>query len=78
MQKHNVRSNTTGRFVPQKQVNVVPGRLYSYKGVVVRAKKLCSNGLRFVSSHKKLNGFVRDEELRPIDPTTVRSYLENA
>ena len=76
--RHLKRSKTTGRFVPKNVTTVVPGRLYSYKGVVVRAKNLCNNGLRFITSHKKLNGFVRDEELTIIDKDRVREYLQNA
>lgn len=73
--KHSIRSKVTGQFVPRSTVNVVNGRLYDYNGVVVRARKLCANGLRMVSYHKKLNGFVRDEELKPIDSKAVARYL---
>lgn len=77
--KHSLRSKTTGRFVPKaKTPTVVNGRLYEYRGAIVRAKKLCNNGLRYVSFHKTLNGFVRDEELRQISTDKVREYLNRA
>jgi hypothetical protein len=76
--RHLIRSTTTGRFIPRNQVNIVAGRLYNYKGTVVRAKKKCANGLRLVSFHKKLNGFARDEELSPISKEQVQEYLKEA
>jgi hypothetical protein len=77
--KHTLRSKSTGRFVPRSTApKIVNGRLYEYRGAVVRARRLCNNGLRYVSFHKTLNGFVRDEELVPIDTTRVRDYLARA
>jgi hypothetical protein len=78
--KHSLRSKTTGRFVSRSNsaTNIVNGRLYEYRGAIVRAKRRCNNGLRFVSFHKKLNGFVQDYELKPISVERVRAYLENA
>jgi hypothetical protein len=74
--KHSIRSTTTGRFVPRSQAtNIINGRLYGYRGAVVRAKRRCNNGLRFVSFHKKLNGFVRDEELQVLSREKVAEYL---
>jgi hypothetical protein len=80
MKQHSLRSKTTGRFVPRASLsnNIVNGRLYDYKGAIVRARKRCNNGLRYVSFHKKLNGFVPDTDLRPISVAQVRDYLEHA
>lgn len=75
--KHLKRSKETGRFIPKNIPNVVPGRLYSYKGVIVRAKRLCNNGLRFVTFHKTLNGFVPDSQLSTISREKVQEYLAN-
>lgn len=54
------------------------GSLYSFKGIVVRAKKQCKNGMWYVTSHKRLNGFVKPEELSQIPRGQVRAYLANA
>ncbi len=66
--------NSKGQFVSSE---IKAGRLYSFNGVVVRAKSLCSNGLRHISCHKVLNGFCRDNELRPISGKRVNDYLHN-
>lgn len=77
--KHTLRSKTTGRFVSRKpSAKIVNGRLYEYRGAVVRAKRLCNNGLRFISFHKTLNGFVADSDLKPITKSKVKAYLEKA
>ncbi len=76
--KKNMNSNKIGKTNKSSPANIVNGRLYAYKGVVVRAKKLCNNGLRFVTSHKKLNGFVRDEDLVAISKEQVAEYVDNA
>jgi hypothetical protein len=76
--RHNIRSRQTGRFVQRKLTPIVAGGLYDYRGTVVRARKKCNNDLWFVSAHKKLNGFVRPEELSKIDKATVKAYLANA
>lgn len=55
---------------------IVPGRLYEYRGSVVRACKLTSNGRRHVSLHKQLHGFVKDSELNLISPRKVTAYLQ--
>ena len=78
--RHTRRSNVTGKFIPKPTpvVPIVAGRLYSYKGIVVRAKRKCNKNLWLVSSHKKLNGFVRPEELGTIDKQEVKRYLDYA
>jgi len=73
--------DTLGRFAKRPTtppVTVVAGRLYDYRGSVVRAGHLCSNGKRHVSFHKQLHGFVEDCELRWIDKARVEQYLEQA
>lgn len=57
---------------------VVAGRLYDYRGSVVRAGRLCANGNRHVSFHKQLHGFVKDSDLKLIDTTKVKQYLSQA
>jgi hypothetical protein len=54
------------------------GSLYSFKGIVVRAKKQCKNGMWYVTSHKRLNGFVKPDELSIIPRDQVKAYLANA
>ena len=84
--RHSLRNPTNGRYVPNSSMqsssvpqtsstNVVPGRLYGYQGFVVRAGRKTNNGLRVVSYHKKVNGFVKDSELRVIDNNKVNEYL---
>lgn len=73
--------DSNGRFAvrPRTQsVNIVPGRLYDYRGSVVRAARKCSNGKRHVSFHKQLHGFVDENELRLIGKNKVKSYLRKA
>jgi hypothetical protein len=62
--------------IPAK--NVVPGRLYYFKGAVVRAGRKTSNDLRHISFHKQLHGFVKDEELFLVNKTGITQYLQNA
>ncbi len=66
-------------FKPGKTtISIVPGRLYSYKNTIVRARQRCRNGLRHVSFHRLLNGFVRDSELELISKQEVEEYLKEA
>lgn len=55
--------------------NVVNGRLYAWRGNVVRAGRKTNNGLRHVRIHKLMHGFVPDCELEIINPTAVKQYL---
>lgn len=68
--------NSLGQFtsVPQT-LNIVPGRLYAWKGIPVRAKAGNANGYRHVSAHKVLNGFVPESELSIITKNEVQAYL---
>lgn len=70
-----------GRFTSRLAAiapTVVAGRLYDYRGSVVRAGQLCANGKRHISFHKQLHGFVEDQELRLIDKSRVQEYLTHA
>lgn len=75
--KHSLRSKLTGRFIPvPKNPKIVSGRLYGYRGTIVRAGHLCANGKRHVSFHKQLHGFVQDNELNWIPKQQVDKYLQ--
>ena len=77
--RHYLRSKTNGRFIPRPtQPTIVSGRLYGYRGTIVRAHSLASNGKRHVSFHKQLHGFVNDNELQWIDREKVKDYLQTA
>lgn len=69
-----MKQNNSITCIPAKQV--VPGRLYYFKGTVVRAGKKASNNLRHVSVHKVLHGFVNDDELFLINKAGVEQYLQ--
>lgn len=80
------RSKITGRFISNahakrirslRNKKVVNGRLYAFKGVIVRAGRKV-NQMRQVTVHKRLTGLVRDKELVRITPKTVKSYLKNS
>lgn len=66
-----------GRFARRPVNRVVPGRLYDFKGSVVRAGQKIG-AKRLVSLHKTLVGLVNDSELKKVDPSTVSDYLANA
>ena len=63
-------------------LKIVPGRLYGYKGIVVRAGHLygksSGNPKWFVCFHKTLCGFVDTKELTLIDKARVSEYLSYA
>lgn len=65
-------------FSPTGEMEIVPGRLYDYRGTTVRAGQTCRNGLRHVQIHKMVHGFVPDWELGFIDKSRVEQYLERA
>jgi hypothetical protein len=84
MSYYNVR-DSLGKFTKRvyhhrKPVypTIVAGRLYGYRGSVVRACRKCSNGKRHVSFHKQLHGFVAENELELIGQVEVSSYLNKA
>jgi len=73
MRYYNVR-NESGRFT--KLPKIVNGRLYGYRGTVVRAVAALPNGKRLVTMHKALEGKVADTDLRWIDSRKVAEYLK--
>jgi hypothetical protein len=82
--KHNFR-DTSGKFTPVKPTNIVPGRLYGYRGTVVRAGKdvqrvrtYPETVKRHVSVHKTLFGFVDETELVNVGARRVAQYLKKA
>ena len=89
MKYHNVR-NSKGQFTRKSKVartkdgkfsspyNIVAGRLYDYKGAVVRAGQKSSSNYRRVSFHKTLTGIVKDCELKKVNKSAVKAYLSNA
>jgi|WetSurMetagenome_2_1015567.scaffolds.fasta_scaffold560189_1 hypothetical protein len=79
--RYNYRDNL-GRFA-KRDVAIIPpsivaGRLYGYRGTIVRAGQMLLNGKRHISFHKQLHGFVDDRELQLIDKEQVSKYLEKA
>jgi hypothetical protein len=90
--KYETRSQITGRFISRSHARriatlrrqqrtrpetVVTGRLYGWKGAVVRAGRKV-NQLRLVTLHKSLVGYVPDNELSLVTPETVKGYLKTA
>jgi hypothetical protein len=76
--RHSFR-NSLGQFAPiPKHPPIVAGRLYGYRGTIVRAHGLTVNGKRHVSFHKQLHGFVGDDELQWIPRDKVNQYLQTA
>ena len=54
---------------------IVRGRLYGFKGAVVRACDPVPNGKRWVSFHKYLTGVVNEQELTWLERAEVQKYL---
>lgn len=79
--RHNFR-NSKGQFAPAAAVvkprQIRAGSLYGYRGTIVRAHAVASNGKRHVSFHKQLHGFVNDAELNLIAKSDVQQYLKAA
>ena len=73
MKYHNTRDKY-GRFAPKAVIK--PGCLYEFNGLVVRARKMCSNGYRLVSLHNTLFGFAHDSNLHKVTNKKVSSYLK--
>jgi len=63
-----------GRFARKPANKVVSGRLYEFKGSVVRAGKMIE-GKRLVTLHKTLFGFVKDGQLKKVNNFLVETYL---
>lgn len=83
--KYNFR-DSSGRFAKQNfhrtLLQIVPGRLYGYKGGTVRAHYLFGKNSAepkwLVSFHKTLFGLVKPSELMWIDAEQVMEYLDHA
>ena len=76
--RHSLRDKT-GRFMSRpKNLPIISGRLYGYRGTIVRAGQKLPNGKRYVSYHKQLNGFVDEQELKWLDKNQVAQYLQTA
>lgn len=79
--RHSIRSKSTGQFISKSQpANIVAGRLYGYRGAVVRAgndtiRRANEAPQRHVNFHKSLFGFVPENELTFVDQTKVQEYL---
>lgn len=77
--RHSLRSKTTGRFIRNTPAQIVAGRLYGYRGTVVRAGHLTTHdGKRYVLHHKDLSGFIPEKDLKLISKEKVKEYLQNA
>ncbi len=59
----------------KNKINIVPGRLYSWRGNVVRAGRPTSNNLRHCKIHGIFHGFVSDSALELIPKSAVKQYL---
>lgn len=75
MLKNYLRSKTTGQFISKKPTTIVSGRLYGWQGLIVRAGQITPSGLRFVTAHKRLTGYVDDSELYRVSSSEVQNYL---
>lgn len=77
---YHLRDNL-GRFSVRARASfptIVAGRLYGYRGTIVRAGQRCTNGKRHISFHKQMHGFVDESELQLINRAAVEDYLSNA
>jgi hypothetical protein len=77
MSYYNFRDKT-GRFAKRVPQSIVAGRLYGYRGTIVRAGQKCNNGKRHISFHKQMHGFADESELILISREQVQNYLANA
>jgi len=78
--KHNLRDNL-GRFRSITPKNIVAGRLYGFRGLVVRAgadRQQSASPMRHVTCHKVLHGYVPENELRIVSKDEVKQYLDHA
>ena len=80
MKYHNAR-NKMGQFTKPAKAKKKPhlviknGSLYNWRGVTVRAVCDLNNGLKLVSFHKSLFGFINAGELTKINIDKVKQYL---
>lgn len=57
-------------------MKVTNGRIYMFKGAIVRALVKTHNGMRVVQTAQKLNGFAHDHELDYVCKDDVNEYVE--
>ena len=57
-------------------VKVTNGRIYKFKGAMVRALVKTDNGMRVVQTAQKLNGFAHDHELERVSKKEVNEYVQ--
>ncbi len=69
------RRNNISRAKSSTASSLRNGSLYSWRGATVRVRTLSDNGLRLVSFHNELFGFVPESELKKINTRKVTTYL---
>jgi hypothetical protein len=75
--KYNYRDKS-GKFAKSvSNTKIVAGRLYSWKGITVRAISAANKENAIVSVHKALIGTVPKSELQLLSKDQVLAYLEN-
>ena len=57
-------------------MKVINGRIYKFKGAMVRAIVKTDNGMRVVQTAQKLNGFAHDHELERASKNEVNEYVQ--
>ena len=57
-------------------MKVINGRIYEFKGAMVRALVKTDNGMRVVQTAQKLNGFAHDHELKHVSKNEVNEYVQ--
>jgi len=57
-------------------MKVFNGRIYKYRGDIVRAIVKTENGMRIVQTATKLNGFAHDEDLRAATKDDVKFFVD--
>tara|TARA_B100002051_G_C16500316_1_gene517509 strand:+ start:112 stop:342 length:231 start_codon:yes stop_codon:yes gene_type:complete len=60
----------------KEKMKVYNGRIYKFKGAMVRALVKTDNGMRVVQTAQKLNGFAHDHELERVSKNEVNEYVQ--
>jgi hypothetical protein len=60
----------------KEKMKVINGRIYKFKGAMVRALVKTDNGMRVVQTAQKLNGFAHDHELERVSKNEVNEYVQ--
>ena len=60
----------------KEKMKVINGRIYKFKGAMVRALVKTDNGMRVVQTAQKLNGFAHDHELVRVSKNEVNEYVQ--